>query len=87
MMTGESVKTIIKVVLIFVTCLINNSRTCPINCLCYLDKQPRSVLCSDQGLDEFPVRISGLVRIILQICRHRIIIFFFFFHLYCRLNI
>lgn len=36
-------------------------RVCPVRCLCYLDRQPSTVICSKQGLHEFPEGISDVV--------------------------
>ncbi|XP_017789812.1 PREDICTED: insulin-like growth factor-binding protein complex acid labile subunit [Habropoda laboriosa] len=35
--------------------------TCPTRCLCHLDQQPRTVTCSQQGLEIFPENISDMV--------------------------
>ncbi|XP_017886573.1 leucine-rich repeat-containing G-protein coupled receptor 4 [Ceratina calcarata] len=35
--------------------------TCPARCLCHLNRTPRTVMCSKQGLEVFPQNISDLV--------------------------
>lgn len=35
--------------------------TCPTRCLCHLSQQPRTVMCSKQGLEVFPENISDVV--------------------------
>lgn len=51
----------IQLLILILSIVIKNVESCPKNCLCYLDKIPRSVVCSNQGLDEFPENISDLV--------------------------
>ncbi|KAK0095418.1 hypothetical protein PV326_008425 [Microctonus aethiopoides] len=59
-MKGKRVN-FIKLLILIPSIVIINVESCPKNCLCYLDNIPRSVVCSNQGLDEFPEKLSDLV--------------------------
>ncbi|XP_015609166.1 insulin-like growth factor-binding protein complex acid labile subunit isoform X2 [Cephus cinctus] len=54
--------TVIFILSVTLVSILDAQSTCPARCLCYLDRLPRTIACSKQGLQEYPAGISDIVQ-------------------------